>query len=64
MIPTEIVLAILAQVRTEAIEIAESPGDDRKTAFDFGMVNGLLRAAKRAEELLKAELDAQAASER
>lgn len=43
MIPLETVFTVLDRLRAEALELAESPGDDRKTAFDFGSVSGQLR---------------------
>ncbi len=41
MIPLEVVLAFLDELRAGGIELAEKPSVDQRDAFAFGRVNGI-----------------------
>lgn len=46
MIPLEVVLAILDEIRAELIEGVEQPGEEFRSEFGFGKLSGSLSLVK------------------
>lgn len=59
MIPLEEVLRILDEVRGEAIEIIETPRDDKRDAFEFGRAHGFMQCISQLRERINAAQEQQ-----
>ena len=59
----ELVFALLAQIKEETLQEVLNPSDDRRTAFHYGRVHGILFCLAMLDERLRGELEATASRE-
>lgn len=57
MIPLEVILAALDEVRKEAVEAAEFPSQEYQTEFGFGRVAGILQALRAVQGRIEAKVE-------
>jgi len=60
VVSLETVLAVLDEVRGEAVQAAEFPQQEYQTEFGFGRVAGILQAIRQVQDRLTMKIEAEA----
>ena len=58
MIDLAVVFQILEDIKAQAVECVERPADDRRDVFEFGSINGMLKAVATVRERLNEHVEA------
>lgn len=58
MIDLSVVFQILEDIKRQAIECVENPAADRRDAFEFGTISGMLKAVAAVRERLSEFVEA------